>query len=173
MIGLKVRGLACPFGVENSYGETMEPHAFDEFLTSHAGQPLPMKINHAGRDVGTWEKVWATPEGLWCEGTITDPTAIVRVQTEGMHELSTGALSGKDEVAAGRAINFILQAGASVEQAMDLVARMVVGVVQPPDGMQVVEHFDAACCMGLSEISIVKRGAYPGTHVEAVGEANA
>src|SRR6185503_16918967 len=109
MRGLKVRGLACPYDSRNCYDEMMAPGAFDAFLQAHGGvraadgqieaddMELPMHFMHEGRQIGTWERLWTTSEGLWCEGFVTDPMVALLIETEQCAQLSVTWMDGGDQ----------------------------------------------------------------------------
>lgn len=84
---LKLIGQAAPFGVPNSYSETLAPDAFARFMREEGTKPLPMKFMHQ-RQIGEWRNLHFAPGWLHCLGILDDRDAEYAVRHRQMEELS-------------------------------------------------------------------------------------
>lgn len=63
-------GYASVFGGVDSYGDTIDPKAYDKTLKNRE-RPIRMRWNHYGPVIGKWTKLEADGTGLYVEGELT------------------------------------------------------------------------------------------------------
>lgn len=63
-------GYASVFGGVDSYGDTIDPKAYDQTLISRE-RPVRMRWNHFGPVIGKWLDVRADSKGLYVNGQLT------------------------------------------------------------------------------------------------------
>jgi len=63
-------GYASVFGGVDSYGDTIDPKAYDQTLISRE-RPVRMRWNHFGPVIGKWLDVRADTKGLYVNGQLT------------------------------------------------------------------------------------------------------
>jgi phage head maturation protease len=147
MTPIKVYGFALPYGERNSYNEILPRGALDKWLAKHSS--VPMGFEHLG-PCGRWTKLTNTPEGLFCEGEITDPRAAKAFREGYVPELSISfrQAPGPDGLRTY-----------SRERMNSYVQQFGRGPVANVVDCNVVRE------AGLAEISLVNRGAFNGTYV--------
>lgn len=71
---LPIAGLACPYGVANSYGETIERGAFSPAYLARLNRTgLPVWVSHEPPSIGRWTEFDDRPDGLYVKGYINSP----------------------------------------------------------------------------------------------------
>jgi len=67
---MKFSGYASVFGMVDSYGDTIDPKAYDATLTNR-DRPIRMRWNHWGPVIGKWVNLFTDEKGLFVEGELT------------------------------------------------------------------------------------------------------
>ena len=67
---MEFEGYASVFGGVDSYGDTIDPKAYDETLIDRE-RPVRMRWNHWGPVIGKWVEIKADDVGLWVKGQLT------------------------------------------------------------------------------------------------------
>lgn len=67
---MQFEGYASVFGGVDSYGDTIDPHAYDDTLIDRE-RPVRMRWNHWGPVIGKWVDIKADDVGLWVKGELT------------------------------------------------------------------------------------------------------
>lgn len=62
---IRIRAFVTPYGVANSYNETITPRAWKNQLPA----AVPLGLGHE-RPAGLWTKLWEDTCGLWAEGEL-------------------------------------------------------------------------------------------------------
>lgn len=153
---LKIEGFAVPFGIENSWNETLAPDALDAFLEKQGNKPLNMGFMHEQK-IGRWTKLEKRDGGLYVEGVVTLPAAERFIRANGMEgELSVTVRNNIDNPTLIEASNKRMQ---------ENLRRLG----RPPAFVKLhsVEHMHVAKA-DLTEISLVDHGAFPGTWFKAI-----
>lgn len=69
---MKFAGYASVFGGVDSYGDTIDPKAYDKTIKRKASdRPIRMRWNHYGPIIGKWTNMLVDEKGLWVEGELT------------------------------------------------------------------------------------------------------
>lgn len=68
--GMTFSGYASVFGGVDSYGDTIDPKAYEKTLTDRA-RPIRMRWNHYGPVIGKWLRMTTDNVGLFVEGELT------------------------------------------------------------------------------------------------------
>lgn len=69
--GMSFAGYASIFGGVDSYGDTIDPKAYDKTLKAKRDRPIRMRWNHYGPIIGKWLEMRVDQKGLWVEGDLT------------------------------------------------------------------------------------------------------
>lgn len=70
--GMKFSGYASVFGGVDSYGDTIDPKAYDKTIKRKASdRPIRMRWNHFGPVIGKWTEMRVDEKGLYVEGELT------------------------------------------------------------------------------------------------------
>lgn len=70
--GLAFSGYASVFGGVDSYGDTIDPKAYDRTLKArNRERPIRMRWNHYGPVIGKWVELRADDKGLFVSGELT------------------------------------------------------------------------------------------------------
>lgn len=67
---MRFSGYASIFGGVDSYGDTIDPKAYDATLANRQ-RPVRMRWNHYGDIIGKWLTMFADTKGLFVEGELT------------------------------------------------------------------------------------------------------
>ena len=67
---MRFSGYASIFGGVDSYGDTIDPKAYDSTLANRQ-RPVRMRWNHYGDIIGKWLTMFADSKGLFVEGELT------------------------------------------------------------------------------------------------------
>ncbi len=68
--GMTFSGYASVFGGVDSYGDTIDPKAYEKTLTDRT-RPIRMRWNHYGPVIGKWLRMTTDSVGLFVEGELT------------------------------------------------------------------------------------------------------
>ena len=68
--GMTFSGYASVFGGVDSYGDTIDPKAYEKTLTDRT-RPIRMRWNHYGPVIGKWLRMTTDNVGLFVEGELT------------------------------------------------------------------------------------------------------
>ena len=68
--GMTFSGYASVFGQVDSYGDTIDPNAYDLTLKNRV-RPVRMRWNHYGPVIGKWLRMTTDKTGLFVEGELT------------------------------------------------------------------------------------------------------
>lgn len=68
--GMTFSGYASVFGGVDSYGDTIDPKAYEKTLTDRI-RPIRMRWNHYGPVIGKWLRMTTDSVGLFVEGELT------------------------------------------------------------------------------------------------------
>ena len=68
--GMTFSGYASVFGGVDSYGDTIDPKAYDATLKDRV-RPIRMRWNHYGPVIGKWLRMTTDSVGLFVEGELT------------------------------------------------------------------------------------------------------
>lgn len=70
--GMTFSGYASVFGGVDSYGDTIDPKAYDKTIKRKASdRPIRMRWNHYGPVIGKWTAMRVDEKGLYVEGELT------------------------------------------------------------------------------------------------------
>lgn len=70
--GMRFAGYASVFGGVDSYGDTIDPKAYDKTLKRKKGdRPIRLRWNHFGPVIGKWVELRTDERGLYAEGELT------------------------------------------------------------------------------------------------------
>ena len=70
--GMRFEGYASVFGGVDSYGDTIDPKAYNSTLSRKAeDRPIRMRWNHYGPIIGKWLEMAADSKGLYVKGELT------------------------------------------------------------------------------------------------------
>lgn len=70
--GMRFAGYASIFGGVDSYGDTIDPKAYDRTIKpKNRERPIRLRWNHYGPIIGKWEDMRVDEKGLWVEGELT------------------------------------------------------------------------------------------------------
>lgn len=68
---MKFAGYASVFGGVDSYGDTIDPKAYDKTIKRKASdRPIRMRWNHYGPVIGKWDAMRVDEKGLFVEGSL-------------------------------------------------------------------------------------------------------
>lgn len=145
---LHVSGLACPWNVYNSYNELMKPGAFAKFIAKHP-EGVRMGFMHEF-EIGHWDTLKETPEGLWVSGRVTEPeyAAFLKHADDEFRELSITY-----------EMPLLVESEARFNSQPSWLRSKLARRYKILPAIEVPEAF-------LDEISIVDDGAFPGTHLD-------
>ena len=91
---MRFAGYASVFGGVDSYGDTIDPKAYDETLKNRK-RPVRMRWNHYGPVIGKWLKMQVDERGLYVEGELTPGHSVASdVYASLKHEAVTGMSIG-------------------------------------------------------------------------------
>lgn len=70
--GMRFSGYASVFGGVDSYGDTIDPKAYEKTLKRKKGdRPIRLRWNHFGPVIGKWVELRTDERGLYVEGELT------------------------------------------------------------------------------------------------------
>lgn len=85
-------GYASVFGGVDSYGDTIDPKAYDKTLKRGKNdRPIRMRWNHYGPVIGKWTEMRVDGKGLWVEGELTPGHSVAQ---DTYASLKHGAVDG-------------------------------------------------------------------------------
>lgn len=87
---MRFAGYASVFGMVDSYGDTIDPKAYDATLVDRQ-RPIRMRWNHSGPVIGKWTNMFVDEKGLYVEGELTPGH---RTAVDVYASLKHGAVSG-------------------------------------------------------------------------------
>lgn len=67
---MRFSGYASVFGMVDSYGDTIDPKAYQKTLVERE-RPIRMRWNHYGPVIGKWTNMFTDEKGLFVEGELT------------------------------------------------------------------------------------------------------
>jgi len=67
---MRFSGYASVFGMVDSYGDTIDPKAYQNTLVDRE-RPIRMRWNHYGPVIGKWTNMFTDEKGLFVEGELT------------------------------------------------------------------------------------------------------
>lgn len=67
---MRFSGYASVFGMVDSYGDTIDPKAYQKTLIERE-RPIRMRWNHYGPVIGKWTNMFTDEKGLFVEGELT------------------------------------------------------------------------------------------------------
>lgn len=67
---MKFSGYASVFGMVDSYGDTIDPEAYEKTLAER-DRPIRMRWNHYGEVIGKYTNIFTDRKGLYVEGELT------------------------------------------------------------------------------------------------------
>lgn len=157
-----IRAFAAPYGVANSYKEIFEPRAFQGML-----KPCAMGFMHE-RELGEWTQVWEDDAGIWCEGHVF-PEAENKLDWIHKHFPQVSVTFGRNPNGPAARSEFRhygfhphtpIQARVLNESLRALRTKII--RLGPAD----LKPLSSEDFTPLPEISLVDKGAFPGTHWE-------
>jgi len=179
---LSIFARACPYGVPNTYNEVLMAGCFKGRLLVNR----PMFIKHLDDDppCGQWQQFTDLNDGLYVQGVITGREAIEQVMDGELTELSITFFNPATEAMVDR---FVKTGDMSVVPTLEkelLSSRRFraleakeklqkLGVNKYPGNQTVWENMPRQTVWDadISEISLVDKGAFPGTQFHIVGES--
>lgn len=152
--GMKFSGYASVFGMVDSYGDTIDPHAYDATLIDRE-RPIRMRWNHYGPVIGKWLKMVVDEKGLYVEGELTPGHSTAEdvyalLKHGAIDGLSIGYVATKSQP---------LEGGRRLLQEIQLIEVSV--VEEPADLHATVSNVKSAIdgCTSLKEVEALLRDA--------------
>ena len=89
--GMAFAGYASIFGGVDSYGDTIDPKAYNKTIKAQRDRPIRMRWNHYGPVIGKWVDMRVDAKGLWVEGDLTPGHSVAQ---DVYASLKHGAIDG-------------------------------------------------------------------------------
>lgn len=151
---MRFAGYASVFGMVDSYGDTIDPKAYDATLVDRQ-RPIRMRWNHYGPIIGKWTNMFVDEKGLYVEGELTPGH---RTAVDVYASLKHGAVDGMS-------IGYIpakWQPTADGGRLLQEIKLIEISVVEEPaDAFATVNNVKSALskCATLKEIEAMLRDA--------------